>query len=372
MITIPASYEESRLRFRNDLAVIQSLWPAARLGSHSLPGGEHLSIDWISADALQAKQRLFILTTGEHGIEGYVGSAMLQLFVQEFVPRLDPQTTGLLLVHVINPWGMKHHHRVNANNVDLNRNFLDLGFETMAGSNPDYPALAGFLNPDRPLISPFWSTVWFTGRLIKNMAAFGVSRIREASLMGQYRYPTGMYFGGQELQEETRVMMDLTRATLSGYGQLVHLDMHSGYGPRLEMSLVNSPLEKQAAEEIRAKYGVRRVVAANPEEFYSIHGDMIDWEYALIKKEFPHMHHFSTTFEFGTFGESLLAGIRSLRSTIFRNRVNLHGAGPSAGRWMDHEYEEHYCPPEPAWFSKIQVDARQAFEGILKAEGYIE
>ncbi len=30
-----------------------------------------------------------------------------------------------------------------------------------------------------------------------------------------------------------------------------------------------------------------------------------------------------------------------------------------------------YAPTEPAWFEKAQTDARQAFAGILKAEGFI-
>ncbi len=40
MISLPDTYEASRARFRNSLAAVQKLWPAARLESHSLAGEE--------------------------------------------------------------------------------------------------------------------------------------------------------------------------------------------------------------------------------------------------------------------------------------------------------------------------------------------
>jgi hypothetical protein len=211
----------------------------------------------------------------------------------------------------------------------------------------------------------------FAALLVGKMAQYGVSPIREAALMGQYRIPQGIYFGGEELQDETRTMMGLYRSALRGYARLLHIDLHSGYGPRMQMSLVTSPLEPRRAAAIREQYGVGRVAEANTEDFYSMHGDMIDWEYTLLRREFPRLQMFATTFEFGTFGDSLLAEIRSLRSIVFRNQANQRLASQSGKKWIDREYQEHYSPSEPAWFSKAQADARQAFGGILKAEGYI-
>ncbi len=369
MNPIPASYEESRQRFRDDLAAVRATWPEAQVDSHYLPGDEDLSIDWIWADATQAKERLLILTTGEHGIEGYAGSAMLQIFIEEFLLRLDPKTTGLLIVHAINPWGMKHQRRVNGNNVDLNRNFVK-DISALNGSNPDYSRFAELLEPNRALGGILGEKMGFLAHTIFLLAQHGVKRLREATLRGQYNHPRGVYYGGQSLQEETIFMMELFRKVIGSYRQLLHLDLHSGYGPRSQMSLVNSPHEKMNAQETQNKYGVPRVVEANPEDFYSIQGDMIDWEYSLVKNEFPHLQHFATTFEFGTFGDSLWGIIRSLRSVIFRNQTDQFGASPAASKWIDHEYQEHYLPSEPAWFLKGQADARQGFEGILKAEGY--
>lgn len=53
---------------------------------------------------------------------------------------------------------------------------------------------------------------------------------------------------------------------------------------------------------------------------------------------------------------------------IFENRAHWFGASKSARVWLRREFDELYCPTEPAWFEKAQADARQAFEGILKMD----
>src|SRR5512134_3208436 len=141
----PDTYETSRERFRQNLPAIQKGWPHAQHSHHRLPGDEDLTIDWIYSDALEKNEKVLILTTAEHGIEGYVGAAVLQRFIDKFLLRLDPRSTGLLLVHAINPWGMKHHRRVNADNIDLNRTFLrNQTFDP--AFNPEYDYLNDYIN----------------------------------------------------------------------------------------------------------------------------------------------------------------------------------------------------------------------------------
>ncbi len=370
MTNIPDSYENSRDRFRAALAAVRDLWPAARLSSHTLTRDPSLTIDWISANAAKKKEKLFILTTGEHGVEGYVGSAMMQLFIEEFLPRLDPQTTGLLLVHAINPWGMKHRRRVNADNVDLNRSFVrDLS--ALADFNPGYARIDSFLNPQSPIKSVALSKIGFGLRMPSLLRRFGVKRFREAALMGQYRQPRGLYYGGEEPPEETRTVIALYRQYALRYKRILHLDMHTGYGPRYQMTLVNSAREKMSSQETEDRFGVARVAAIDPDEFYSIQGDLTDYLYDLAGEEFPEKRLYSAAFEFGTFGESLSAAVRSMRTMIFENRLHWHGGSGRARKWIEAEFLEFYAPSEPAWFEKAKADARQTFEGILKAEGYL-
>ncbi len=161
----PDTYGASRERFRQNLMAIQKQWPQAELSHHRLPGDEDLTIDWIRSDALQKNEKVLVFTTAEHGIEGYVGSAMLQRFIEKYLPRLDRRTTGLLLVHAINPWGMKHHRRVNAENIDLNRTFLwDQAFDP--AFNPDYDFLNDGIHPTRPIQNLAWSNLGFYKNLV--------------------------------------------------------------------------------------------------------------------------------------------------------------------------------------------------------------
>src|SRR5512136_470688 len=102
----PLNYWDSRRRFRETLASIRQAWPTTQLFSQPLdpssdfnPAAEDLSLDWIEAAPLERKEKVLLFTLGEHGIEGFVGAAMLELFVREFLPRLDPGSTGLVLLH---------------------------------------------------------------------------------------------------------------------------------------------------------------------------------------------------------------------------------------------------------------------------------
>jgi len=366
MSLIPVSYYASRERFRSRLPLLVARWPGARLESLPLPSDPGLTIDILAAEPAGEKERLLVLTSGLHGIEGYLGSAALELFLREFAPRLDPAETGLLLVHAINPWGMQNWERNNPANVDLNRNFIQRDFGALADANADYHALSPYLNPGGALQNLPQARLSFIASTIKNLAAFGARRIRESALMGQYRFPRGIYFGGAALQFETAAMMEVYLRAFAGYQEVVHLDFHTGYGPRGRMTLVTSPYEQASAGEISARFHASLVAAANPDEFYSIQGDMIDWEYRMAAKEFPGMKFFGATCEFGTYGDSILQAARSLRITVLKNRLKQYGGSREASRWVEREYRELYLPSDPAWLEKAMQATGRIFASVVE------
>lgn len=368
----PENYEASRERFRDNLTVIQKYWPQAELSQHKIAGDEDLTIDWISSNALDKNEKVFILTTAEHGIEGYVGSAMQQRFIDNYLSRLDSRTTGLLLVHAINPWGMKYHRRVNAHNVDLNRNFIwDASFNP--AFNPEYDMLRKSCEPTKPILNFALSNMAFYANLLFLLAKQGVADLRKTFLVGQYRNPQGLHYGSKDYEEETRTLINLYRQAFSAYDQILHLDMHTGYGPRYQMSIVNSALETGTSNSFAGKFNYPIVVAANPEEFYAIQGDMIDFEYALHQKEFPEKKLFATAFEFGTLGNKLSGVIGSPRTMIFENRLHWNGSGnDKLHARIKNDFEELFNPTAADWRIKSIADADRAFEGILTAEGYIQ
>ena len=312
----PASYEESRERFRQNLARVQTFWPGAQLHQHRLVGDEDLTIDWITAKAVEQTEKILVLTTAEHGIEGYVGSAMLFYFFEHFLNRLTSENTDLLLVHTINPWGMKHMRRTNANNVDLNRNFVWLPDEIDPAFNLELGPLGTFLTPARPVPTKLIAKLRFNLHLWYQVVKMGFSSLIAISSLGHYHQPKGIHYGGDCFQEETRVMMDLYKQVFQQSDQVLHLDMHTGWGPRYQMSLVNSYLEKRSSKELTEFFSYPQIVATIPGEFYSMRGDMIDYVYTLSEKEYPNTRLFATSFEFGTFGDSMFAEIRGLQAMI--------------------------------------------------------
>ncbi len=366
----PETYQASRERFRNNLSAVQAKWKNAKLFQHTLSYDNDLTIDWIYAEAEGGNEKIFMLTTGEHGVECYVGSAMLQRFVEQYMPKLNPNKTGILLVHAINPWGMKNHRRGNKDNIDLNRTFIwKGGFDS--AFNPDYDKIDSFLAPSAKLTNIFLNNILYFLGLGWHVAQMGMSNFRYALLLGQYRNPQGLYYGGKELPEETRVLMDLYRQALSKYDQILHLDMHTGYGPRYQMSLVNSAFEKGNSEEFQKRFNYPLVVAATADEFYAIRGDMVDYIYEMWRSDFSQKRLFSSAFEFGTLGNTLYGLFQSPRVMIHENRAYWHGAkNERIHKKAKLGFEELFHPAAKNWRQKAVADADQAFDGILSAEGY--
>jgi hypothetical protein len=295
-INFPTTYEESVTQFQNQLSEIKRRWPGAVLDSKQISKTEDVNIYWIRADALRTPERILILSTGLHGVEGFVGAAMRSLFIQEFLERFDPNITGILLVNNINPWGMKNKRRVNENNVDLNRNFMEDAGEFQENFNPSYQQFDATLNPRR----------------------------------------------------------------------------HTGYGPRYQMSIVNSPNEKRSPEELKLSFRYPLIVQADPDQFYSMKGDMIDWCYRYQQAHHPDSSYYGTAFEFGVYGDGIPNEIKSLRTMIFENQVYHHGAeSERLASWIRGEIVNMYFPQAGVWREKALGDCRQAFAGVLAFRGFL-
>ena len=77
-------------------------------------------------------------------MEAFAGSAIQLLSLDEGLPDL-PEDAALILVHVVNPYGMAWLRRFNEENVDLNRNFLGPE-EKYDGAPEDYEKFDSFLS----------------------------------------------------------------------------------------------------------------------------------------------------------------------------------------------------------------------------------
>mmetsp|Transcript_24906 Transcript_24906/g.59126 ORF Transcript_24906/g.59126 Transcript_24906/m.59126 type:complete len:300 (-) Transcript_24906:2838-3737(-) len=102
-----------------------------------------------------------IHSAGTHGVEGFAGSAIQLNFLREMILQSAEQSSGeksyvrkILLIHAVNPVGMRYHRRFNENNVDLNRNVLSREqWEEVRSSDPN---MFGYVTLDR-VLNPFYA-----------------------------------------------------------------------------------------------------------------------------------------------------------------------------------------------------------------------
>lgn len=342
----------------------------AESASHAIDEAEGLYIDSYYLPSEGEKTNLVVLTTGVHGIEGYIGSVMLDVFFAELYPALDKGNTGVLVVANVNPYGMKYMRRYNENNVDLNRNFI-LDWDSFDLSvNKDYPKVDSFLGPTGKIGNALWHEAGFYLSLGKNALTQGADTISDALLGGQYEYPQGVYYGGRGDEASTAYLKSVFSDCLEGeYENIVHIDIHSGYGPRYSMVIFNSVFETMTEAESRAAFGYDNIIACDSEAFYATTGDTTDYFYRLAESLGTDKSLFSTCFEFGTIGDEFFDTILSLKYTVDENRNHWYPTeNETSAEIVRQNYMELFYPTETEWREKTVADFVSAAEGVLKAK----
>lgn len=359
------SYEDIRTHLQELTADL-----GVEISSHAIDADDGLYIDSFYLPSTGEKTNLVVLTTGVHGIEGYIGSVMLDVFFREVYPTLDDANTGVLVVANVNPYGMKYFRRYNENNVDLNRNFI-LDWETFdLSSNKEYPKVDTFLGPTGKIGNALWHEAGFYLSLGKTAVTDGAGTISDALLTGQYQYPQGVYYGGTGDEASTVYLKDVFSQCLdSPYENIVHIDIHSGYGPRYNMVIFNSVFETMNEAESQAAFGYDHIIAYDSESFYATTGDTTDFFYRLAQQKQRETDLFSTCFEFGTIGDAFFDTILSLKYTVDENRNHWYPTdNPTSARILHENYMELFYPTETAWREKTVEDFKTATLGVLNAK----
>lgn len=360
-------YDAIRERFLGHVDTFSSQWQQVKTFSHPIDPADNLYIDSILLEAEETKDNLIVITTGVHGIEGYVGATMLEVFIDNFLPNLDQSNTGVLMITNVNPYGVKYQRRYNENNVDLNRNFIFDWTAFNLNTNTDYPKVQSFLQPTTPIKNMALHEIGFLGGVLKQVATNGVSTLSNALLGGQYSTSEGVYYGGTGDEKSTAYIKEVFKETLdSGYKNIIHLDLHSGYGPRYNMTIFNSQSEKMTEEETKAAFSYDTVIAADSKGFYPTNGDTTEYFYKLLEKENVPVELYSTCFEFGTLGDDFLSSVQSMKYTIDENRNHWFPTSSKiTQKILEQRYMEMFFPSEPLWREKAVTDFLKATTGVL-------
>ncbi len=197
----------------------------------------------------------------------------------------------------------------------------------------------------------------------------GADVISNALLGGQYEYPEGVYYGGNGDEASTTYLKDVFKQTLdSEYENIIHIDIHSGYGPRYNMVIFNSVFETMNEADSVALFGYDYVIAYDSESFYPTTGDTTDYYYRLHEQMEADAQLYSTCFEFGTIGDSFLDSIISMKYTIEENQNHWYPTNDDVTNQIVKErYQELFYPTEKEWREKTVQDFADACKGVLKA-----
>ena len=341
-----SDYQNAKARF---LAAANHL--GAQVDSYALEQDEELTIDVVTIgdDAWNT----IVISSGVHGVEGFPGSA-IQLALLERLANDSAIECRFVLIHAVNPFGFANLRRFNEDNVDLNRNFL-LPSENYAGSPEGYARLNGFLNKKSPpsrYESFRLSALW-------NIARFGFESLKQSIALGQYDFPRGIFFGGHEPCQSTRIIQQHAEQWLAGAGRVTHLDIHSGLGKFGSYTLlVDSAVDPIHDPELWSWYastfGHRVEPMQSSGTAYRVSGLFVNW----MKRRFDRLDYRSVGVEFGTYD-----AIRVLSSICAENRAHHYAERESDSfHRAKRELLECFCPADPTWRERVVSQGLQVVE----------
>ncbi|PYZ96386.1 hypothetical protein CR205_11715 [Alteribacter lacisalsi] len=363
------TYTESRENFRNLLSQVQKKWPQARIFTESVGREEDNTIDVIYAEADSSNKQAVMMTSGEHGIEGYAGAAAVHLFVDRYMRHIDPSDTGICLVHGVNPWGMRHFRRVTENNVDLNRNYFPESSTIPTDINQNYENESHIFQPDGPVEDIGKEKTVLYESLTKGMISRGTGGIRKAKGMGQFEFERGVYFGGFKEEPSAAYMKTWQQRLLNTFENVVHMDWHTALGPTNEVTMVISDRIGKSEEELKDSYGLENIKVFSSN---NVQGDSTDYFYQMREKEAPSKKLFSALFEFGTFGTSHMAELREFATIILENQLYWNGTDLRERReWIEEELYNMFYPEDEDWRKSILLESGHAMEEVLNKQGIL-
>ena len=188
------------------------------------PTGITLHTDIASAGNPESDY-LLMVTSGTHGIEGYLGSEIQSRLLSEGTIAVDNKQCHAIMVHAVNPYGFAWHRRVNEDNIDLNRNFID--FDAPLPINEGYEEFYSLLNPVE------WHAQYED--MMKAEAASAIARMElgpvfKAVSGGQYKYPQGLQYGGTGPSWSRKTIEGIWSHMMAGKKSATQIDIHTGLG----------------------------------------------------------------------------------------------------------------------------------------------
>ncbi len=351
------SYAEARQSFRTAMA-----GAGGRLASAAVPGtgaqGEDLMIDWAVIGPRDAPSTLLSIS-GVHGAEGHAGSVAQRAFAAALDPGDFGTDCNALIVHALNPWGLSHGHRVDADNVDLSRNFGD--FDAPLRSNPDYARIHDAVCPDR------WDEALLdrvTDLFEALSAEWGAARALTAFTGGQHSHADGLGFGGASPSSSRRIFEHIVESELGRCRRVAYLEWHTGFGGYGRPLVVALDAPGSANRERMARWWADQDLQSEDEAFES--SETPDWSGLLLpglRRMTPHIDIVGAPIEIGT-----VSNFEAFEAVMIDRWLRL-GSGPrDAGLQsaLRARLRAAYNPDDPAWRARVIYAGRAMHVAALQ------
>ncbi|TNE33788.1 MAG: DUF2817 domain-containing protein [Alphaproteobacteria bacterium] len=187
--------------------------------------GEDLYMDVARLGPDEAKKVLFV-SSGTHGGEGFCGSGVQIGMLREGMLKDLPDDVAVVFIHAVNPYGFSHIRRVNEDNIDLNRNFLD--YAEGLPENPEYAEVHDMIVPDD------WGGPAFKKAeedIQTYIAKNGLGPFQQAVTGGQHIRANGLFFGGFEPAWSNKTLRAIVTKHAGNATHFAMMDFHTGLGP---------------------------------------------------------------------------------------------------------------------------------------------
>jgi len=356
MISVPeafsASYAQARGKFfaaavRANLPITSHLHPRAGRD------GEALAMD-VVLDGSPSAERLLIISSACHGVEGYCGSGV-QVFAlhdEAWRTKAHDQGVAVLYVHALNPFGFSHVRRTTHENVDLNRNFHD--FSQPLPVNQAYRTVHPLLLPER------WPPDAENAAAIAGfIEKHGATAFQAAVSGGQHEFPDGLFFGGTEPTWSNQTIRQVLRNHGRTAGKMAWIDLHTGLGPSAVGERIFACKNDQAALERARQWwggnGATPVTSIYDGSSTSAFLTGLMWMSAY--QECPQAEYTGLAMEYGTLPFPEVT--QALRAEHWLH--NHPDAPAEQARQIKQQMMDAFYTDTDDWKEKIVSQARQAF-----------
>jgi len=353
---LPLTYREARAAF---LEAAEAAGARVTTAPHPRKGidGEDLAVDVAEVGPPGAAD-VVVVVSGTHGVEGYLGSALQTQHLRSLADgAADGAGDGpaIVFVHALNPFGFSWVRRVNEDNVDLNRNFID--WSQPPAANEEYDELADVVVPED------WSDATQERTLLALAAKLeevGIARLQQIVSGGQYRHATGVFYGGTEPVWSNEWLQGFLGERLGGARRAAIIDLHTGLGPWGHGELISS---EKPDSEIYARQSAWWGEVTSLHDGSSVSAELVgDW-LAAVPGFVPGPEITGIAIEYGTVDSVTV--LQSLRADAV-----LHASGdptaPEAKAIRD-QVRAAFLDDDPTWLATCADRYRSVVKATLAA-----